>query len=432
MCPGRKRRRRLHRLYFRIYLTVLGVGLATVVAVGLAAWAVKDTPDDVSAPVRRAAEYLASDLPPGEELGGVLKDRAERLALHLTLYSPSGEVIARHGPALPGPDKKTARGGEWRHTRNGFSAIVRLEDGRWLAGAPARPEHVRGAMRFVHLLLLIALAVAAGCWPIARRLTRRLEALQRGVEELGTGDLAARVRVQGHDELAGLAAAFNRSAERIEALVAAQTRMLASASHELRSPLARLRMALALMEEGDEAQRRKLATDAARDVAELDELVGDLLLASRLEARERPVERGPVDLLGLVAEEAHRTGAEVGGEQVTLSANAQMLRRLVRNLLENARRYGEEPIEARVEESGGVATLTVDDRGPGVPEAERERIFEPFYRSEGHSEQRDGAVGLGLSLVREIAEAHGGSARCAGREGGGSRFEVTLPTAPPT
>ena len=103
-----------------------------------------------------------------------------------------------------------------------------------------------------------------------------------------------------------------------------------------------------------------------------------------------------------------------------------MLRRLVRNLVENARRHGGGAVEAWLERAAGGVLLVVADRGPGVPEAERERIFEPFYRAAGHAEGADGGVGLGLSLVREIAEAHRGSARVAPREGGGSRFEVRL------
>jgi signal transduction histidine kinase len=107
-----------------------------------------------------------------------------------------------------------------------------------------------------------------------------------------------------------------------------------------------------------------------------------------------------------------------------------MLRRLARNLFENARRYGAgSPIEASVvAKTDATARLCIEDRGPGVPEAEREKIFEPFYRPAGIRESADGGVGLGLSLVRKIAEHHGGSVRCVAREGGGTRFEVQLPT----
>ena len=149
----------------------------------------------------------------------------------------------------------------------------------------------------------------SGPIPVARRLTRRLERLRAGVETLGAGDLGARVQVEGRDEVADLATSFNRAAARIEAVVGAQRTLLASASHELRSPLARIRVALELMGEG----RPDLRDRVARDIAELDELIGELLLASRLQAMEQLEPREDVDLLGLVAEEAARTPAEVSG-----------------------------------------------------------------------------------------------------------------------
>ena len=139
------------------------------------------------------------------------------------------------------------------------------------------------------------------------------------------------------------------------------------------------------------------------------------------EAEER------LDFLALVAEECARTGAVLTGDSVTLSGDARLLRRLVRNLLENARRYGNAQLtEVTVGAGkGGRVRLAVCDRGPGVAEAERERIFEPFYRPSGAGE-REGSVGLGLSLVRQIARRHGGNVRCLPRDGGGTCFHVEL------
>jgi len=212
--------------------------------------------------------------------------------------------------------------------------------------------------------------------------------------------------------VARLAESFNQAAARIEALVGSHKSLLAHASHELRTPLARIRMALELIKEGVDAKRRR---ELEQDVAELDALIDEMLLASRLDALPSLETQEDVDLLALAAEECARYDLEAQGEPVVIRGDPRLLRRMIRNLLENARRHGTPPMEVQVRDH----TLRVCDTGPGVPEAERERIFEPFYRRPGASQ----GAGLGLTLVREIARRHGGEARCLG-----NCFLVTLPT----
>jgi signal transduction histidine kinase len=266
---------------------------------------------------------------------------------------------------------------------------------------------------------------------VVRRLTRRLEALQAGVEAFGAGQLNRRVDEGGRDEVAAVAGSFNRAAARIEALLRSNQNLLANASHELRSPLARLKMAMALLDEAPPAARARLKREIDTNIAELDTLVDEVLLASRLDAQSALDTAQPVALLALAAEEAARVGASAEGDDLLLRGDERLLRRALRNLLENARRYAGAGVELRVaRRADGGAELTVADRGPGVPEALRERIFEPFFRMPGHAE-REGGVGLGLALVRQIAERHGGGARCEPREGGGSRFVISLPAVPP-
>ncbi len=293
-----------------------------------------------------------------------------------------------------------------------------------------------GLPRAVGPLVLVALlfvAVAAGAYPVVRRLTRRLEALKQGVQAFGGGDLAMRVDASGRDEVAAVAATFNDAAARIEALVQSHRALLANASHELRSPLARLKMAVAMYAELPEPQRAALKQEIDTNVAELDALVEEVLLASRLDAGAAVDRSEPVDLLGLAAEESARFGAEVEavGDPARLvrPGNERLLRRALRNLLENAHRYGDGEIQAQViAEADGGLRLCISDRGAGVPADLRERIFEPYFRLPGHAE-REGGVGLGLSLVRQIAQLHGGETRCEGREGGGSCFVISLPPA---
>jgi signal transduction histidine kinase len=272
---------------------------------------------------------------------------------------------------------------------------------------------------------LLALAVGIGAHPLVRRITRRLERLQKRVDALGAGDFSSRVEVEGNDEVANLAASFNQAAERIEKLVNAQRTLLASASHEFRSPLTRIQMGLELLAEDN---RPDLRENISKDIADLDELIGELLLASRLEALEQLEHLEEVDLLALLAEEGARSGAEISGQPVTIQGDPRMLRRLIRNLLENAQRYASgSPVEASVEPlKSGRALLRFADRGPGVPEEERERIFELFYRPPPLHEQGDRGVGLGLFLVRQIALHHEGVVRCLPRDGGGTTFEVEL------
>ncbi|HWI10128.1 MAG TPA: HAMP domain-containing sensor histidine kinase, partial [Burkholderiaceae bacterium] len=176
------------------------------------------------------------------------------------------------------------------------------------------------------------------------------------------------------------------------------------------------------------AQRERLKQEIDTNVAELDALVEEVLLASRLDAAPTPERNERVELLGVAAEEAARVDALLDGAPITVSGEERLLRRALRNLLENARRYGGGEVEAFVESQAGHAVVRVCDRGPGVPEAMRERIFEPFFRLPGHAEQ-GGGVGLGLSLVKQIAERYGGSVRCEAREGGGSCFALSLPLA---
>lgn len=415
----------MRRLVFQIYVTVVGVLLLFALLAALT-WLVHPrTPweHDIEAELgATASELLPAPDRPVEELQESLERLARRFRVAAAVYDSTGRRLATAGEHLPDSPPRRRR---WiRHESRVLTVTLPLTEGRILVARRTRsPEG--GAVAFLVFLALLAVAVALGAWPLVRRLTRRVERLRQRVEDLGRGDLKARAPVEGRDEVAHLATSFNRAADRIETLVESQRRVLVHASHELRSPLARLRVSLEMME-GTEEQKRQ----AARDVAELDSLIDEVLEASRLETRGLSERREPVDLLALLAEEGARHGVDVEGQPVSVSGDPRLLRRLVRNLLENARRHGGEgPIQARVEgASPAGASLLVLDRGPGVPEAERDRIFEPFHRPAGSVESGAG-FGLGLALVRQIARAHGGDAECRPRDGGGTVFQVVLGTA---
>ncbi len=294
------------------------------------------------------------------------------------------------------------------------------------------PWLAKGASALLLSLVILFVAVAAGAWPVANRLTRRLQALRTGVEAFGAGQLQHRVAVEGRDEVAALAKSFNDAAQQIEDLINSNRSLLANASHELRSPLARLKMAVSIMGDMPPARAAQLKEEIHQDIAELDALVEEVLLASRLDAKVA-LSIQPVDLLGLVTEEAARVGADVvplpsPAAIQTYQGDERLLRRAVRNLLENAKRYGgQDPgIVLSLEDGPQGVLIRISDQGPGVPRDQCERIFEPFYRMPGHAEHA-GGVGLGLSLVRQIARRHGGDVVCDAPPGGGGRFTISLP-----
>lgn len=356
------------------------------------------------------------------------RERAQRPGREIILRNAQGEVL---GQAQARGNRVPGQGWEFEvPLRNGQTVIVQLpRPGKRPPPTPA-PSWWQPPYSFLALLVLVASAVALGAYPIVRRLTKRLEALQQGVERWGEGDLGRRLPEDGQDEVAFLAQRFNVAAARVQALLLSHKALLANASHELRSPLARIRMGLELLESQPGPAARE---EIARNIRELDQLIDEILLASRLDAS--PDDLGPlepVDLVGLAAEECARTDAELqtppGVTSVVVTGLTRLLRRALRNLLENARRHGAGTVTLTLRTDGGQAEIRVCDQGPGVPAPLRERIFEPFFRLPGASE-REGGVGLGLALVRSIVQRHGGGVHCEENPGGGACFVLRLPIA---
>ena len=418
----------MRRLSLQIYVTFLGILLLFGILISIALY-LRPPDEQDRRSLNGVSTLLGEMLPtpdrPIEELQAEVERLGQLFPFDITVHAADGVLLAAVGDRLPAPPPEQTQGGFVRLDGQRPMIAFLLPDGRWVM---ARWRHRNRVAGWLISLGLLAVAIAVGSYPIVRRLTRRLERLQTRVEALGAGEFGTRVEVEGKDEVANLARSFNHAADRIEKLVTAQRTMFAGASHELRSPLARMRMAAELLP-GDE--RPELRERLSQDIAELDELIGEILLASRLDAMDtldRLERTEAVDLLALLAEEAARTGAEVSGEPISIQGDPRMLRRLMRNLLENARRYAAGAlIEASIMSlDRGGTQVRIADRGPGIPEEERERIFEPFYRRSGMREPNDGGIGLGLALVRQIARHHGGEARCLPRDGGGTCFEVDL------
>ena len=408
------------KLYVRIWLAVV---LAVAVLTFMVGWAWRLT---VEPPLR--------DVVIRNEAGQIIGKGHS----HMLRSQPNADDDAT--PETNAPPNRFGPRGQFG---SGPEFVLRMEDGQnWHMHMP-RPANgglSRPPFGFFWTLALVGIAVALATYPIIRKLTRRLELLQNGVEKWGEGDLSVRVPEGGQDEVAFLASRFNVAAEQIETLVkshesllASQKSLLANASHELRSPLTRIRMGLELMGAPASLASKK---EIERNITELDQLIEEILLASRLDAREADLGTvESVDLMGLAAEECARVGAELDVQWAAENGAAvqgvtKLLRRAMRNLLENARRHAAGTITVTLGQAQDQVVISVCDHGPGVPPELRERIFEPFYRLPGATE-RDGGVGLGLALVKSIALRHGGTVVCENQVGGGACFVLTLPLGAP-
>ncbi len=291
-------------------------------------------------------------------------------------------------------------------------------------------------------LLLLALVAAVLVWWLARHLSAPVDALREATGALATGDLSARVPgevVGRHDEFGQLARDFNGMAEHIERMVENQRRLLGDVSHELRSPLARLNVALELAR-----QKAPGAAEGALDRVELessrlDDLISRLLEFTRLDQGQ--LEQKPVDLVGLseeiVADAAfENTGAGLHFDrpqagEICVLGDEKHLRAAIDNVIRNAVFFSgsDTTVEIEVETTDALSRVRVSDRGPGVPEAELSRIFEVFYRIEDARDRGRGGAGLGLAIAARAVQLHGGTITARNRDGGGLMIEIDLPRA---
>ncbi|MDF2581249.1 MAG: tcrY 4 [Microbacterium sp.] len=315
-----------------------------------------------------------------------------------------------------------------------------LDDGGALLLAVS-VEDDQGTLATVAVLLAVAVAgvvalVAAITWWVVGRALRPVERIRAEVDDISADRLDRRVAVPASgDEIAALAGTMNRMLDRLDAAAAAQRRFVSDASHELRSPLATIRQHAELAQlHPDATSIDELAGVVHDEGLRMQGLVDALLLLTRLD--ESPViHQEAVDLDDLAVAEITRLragGAEVDGSGIhaaRVRGDVRLLGRLVRNLADNAARHAQSTVAIGVLERDGQVLLTVDDDGPGVPPAERERIFERFVRLDEARARDAGGSGLGLAIVRAIAAAEGGSVGVEDSPLGGARFSVVLPAA---
>jgi signal transduction histidine kinase len=440
------------RLHSRLYVHSLLVLLVVGAAVSLV-FAFVNRGGHFRELGERMARHAGSLAGEGLDDPAGLTARLERLHAHfdvdVVVRDLDGRVLGRAGRpgAPPAADTLTAaRAGEvvtgGRPVPHAVGPVRDPATGA-IAGTvevfAQRPFGPPSLLRPLLLVLVVLLAVAVATRPFVHRLSRPLERLTEAARRLGGGDLAARAptgaprarwwrrRHAPVDELTELTRAFNDMAERVERLVRGQTELLANVSHELRSPLTRLRLALALLPREGATEARLL--EAERDLAELERLIDDVLATARLEATGLPTRLAEVDVRALLAGLAARAQDDpvvagrsvrvLDGPALTLVADEALLRRALWNLVENAAKYGAPPITLAAAREGERVVLGVTDEGPGIPPAARERVLDPFQRLDAARTPgpAPGGVGLGLTFARRVAEVHGGAIAVAAADG---------------
>ncbi len=431
-----------HSLFGRTALVLL---FTFALSQGVAAWVVwraviepltARAADDLAARMVLSAQTW-SELPPdtrtdfeielslrhGLELGravGELPDRAASDRFGELLVEALNRRLASPARFKQGPDPAWM----WVELElAGHPLRIGLKTDRPIVAAPmaVAATFLAGAL----LTVLVALL-------LARNTTRRLARLTRSAAEVGQGRTPARLPEEGPSELAALNASFNRMADQVRTLLENRTVLLAGLSHDLRTPLTRLRLALSMLEGGDAHRVQGME----RDIEEMNTLIGQTLDFAR---SLRPEATDRVDLAQLLDRLCQDVAQDRAKARLTPAAQAYRpcllaagaLRRVLGNLLENALRHGgEAPVEVELDVDAGGLVVRVLDRGPGIPATEREAVFQPFHRLERSRARDTGGSGLGLAIARQLADAQGWRIRLSDRAGGGLSAEVWLPCLP--
>lgn len=445
------------RLLLRVYLSgiallVLALGGSVVVANYL-----PKPPLDL--PARPSTAWIAwhlselADQP--DVLMRELTDVKRRVRLEMTLFDAQGKRLASSAdpPFEPLSAREVSRlSNEPTRFADGIGVVARLApDGavrHYVRLRYPMPESATGmalAQGAVALGLLALLAI-----PLARSVTAPVERLAKLAHAFGSGDLSVRAESARGDEIGDLARAFDEMAERIMALRLSEKELLANVSHELRTPLARIRLALELVRGGDASRADSYLTDIEEDLAELEQLLDDVMTTARLDLARGslgdplpPLRREPIAGAQVLEAARARFALRFPERKLTVSlapdlppleADPALLRRVLDNLLENAVKFSDssQPVELIGERATAPDALvvTVRDHGMGIAPNDLERVFEPFFRSDPSRTRATGGVGLGLAVVRRIVEAHGGSVSVQSSKATGTQFRVVVPVRP--
>lgn len=283
---------------------------------------------------------------------------------------------------------------------------------------------------------LILLTIALLCWPLAWHINSPLRSLARTVDRFGQGDLSTRAKLKRRDEIGELARSFDRMADRLETLLTAERRLLQDVSHELRSPLARLSFAAALL--NTEPDRQKAEARIQKEVGRLSTLVGSLLEMTRAEGDPASRQFRTIQIQDLLRDVVDDCSVEAAArscsisiessEPAAITGDEELIRRAVENVLRNAIRYSpeRETVTVRLESSEGSTKIEVRDRGPGVPEEQLSEIFQPFVRVDDSRNNATGGIGLGLAIAMRAVRLHNGWIEAKNAEPG-LRIRIGIP-----
>jgi signal transduction histidine kinase len=306
-----------------------------------------------------------------------------------------------------------------------FAAAYQTPQGRWSVIEPPHPFFSAWHLRMLATYGASALIVTLLAWFMARRLARPIHAFAIGAERLGGNPQAPPLPSQGPAEVRTAVAAFNEMQEKLRRYVGDRTLMIAAIAHDLRTPLMRLRFRI-------ESAPADIRDKTIADIEQMDGMISAALAYARGETAN--VERVRLDLTALassVAADLNETGAHIAfepGKPVVVLGDGIGLKRLLTNLLDNAVKFGG-GARMRLAREGADAVIEIDDDGPGLPESELDRVFDPFYRPDAARSAAAGGFGLGLAAARSIARAHGGEVSLSNRPGGGMTARVVLPAA---